>query len=97
MGLFYDNCDKWDDMPRDEKTWANFQAHFQAAQRNFKRKQKLSTRAGGYHGANNLREMNGTHYALINLAISAAADRDTMMTRCKTIADLTTKVAALTQ
>ena len=27
-GLFYDDCNKWDDKKRDEKIWANFQAHF---------------------------------------------------------------------
>ena len=30
-GLFYDDCDKWDEKQRDEKNWANFQAHFQSA------------------------------------------------------------------
>ena len=54
-GLFYDNWDKWDDKQQDKKTWANFQAHFQAAQRKYKWKQKVLTSAGGYHGANNLR------------------------------------------
>ena len=32
-GLFYDNGDKWYDKERTNKSWANFQAHFQAAQR----------------------------------------------------------------
>ena len=41
--------------------------------------------------------MDGTHNALINPATAAAADIDTMMTQCKTIADLTTTVSALTQ
>ena len=54
-GLLYDNCDKLDDRQRDGKTWANFQAHFQSAQRKFERKQKVSTHAGGCHEANNLR------------------------------------------
>ena len=45
-GLFYDDCDKWDDKQRDEKTWSNFQAHFQAAQRKYKRKQKFNSRGG---------------------------------------------------
>ena len=54
-GLFYDDCDKWDDNQCDKKTWADFQAHFQATQQKYKRKQKLSTRAGGYHGANNIK------------------------------------------
>ena len=40
--------------------------------------------------------MYGTHNALINLATVAAADRETMMLQCKTIADLTKTVAALT-
>ena len=71
-GLLYDDCDKWDDKKHDKKTWANFQAHFQEAQRKFKRKQKSLTRAGGYHGVNNKKYMNGTHDALINLATLAA-------------------------
>ena len=80
-----------------KKTWANFQAPFQPAQRMFKRKQKVSTRAGGYHGSNTLREMDGTNNVLINLATEAAADRYTMMTQIKKIADLAATVAALTQ
>ena len=49
-GLFYDDCDKWDDMQCDEKTWANFQAHLQAEQQKFERKQKVSTSTRAYHG-----------------------------------------------
>ena len=79
------------------KNWAGFQAHFQAAQCKFKRKHKVSTRAGGYYGANNLREMDGTHDAIINLDTAAADDRDTMITQRKTISDLTATVAAVTQ
>ena len=41
-GLFYDDCDKWDDKKWGKKNWAIFQAHFQAAQRKYKRKQKMS-------------------------------------------------------
>ena len=81
MGLFYDDCDKWDDRKHNEKTWENFQAHFQAAQRKYKRKQKVSTLAGEYHGENNLREMDGTHDALINLATEATENRETMMSK----------------
>ena len=96
-GLLYDDCDKWDDKKHDKKTWANFQAHFQEAQRKFKRKQKSLTRAGGYHGANNIKEMDGTHDALINLATAAAEVREKMMSQCKNIADLTKTVATLTR
>ena len=39
-GMFYYDCDKWDNKQRDEKTWANFQAHFQVVQQKYKRKQK---------------------------------------------------------
>ena len=46
-GLFYDECVKWDGKQHEEKTWVNFQAHFQAAQRKYKGKQKSSTCAGG--------------------------------------------------
>ena len=95
--MFYDDCDKWDKKQRDEKIWANFRSHFQSAQRKYKRKQKSSTRAGGYHGANKIKEMDGTHDALINLSMSAAEDIDTMMSQNKTIANLTKTVAALTR
>ena len=96
-GLFYNDCDKWDEKKPDEKTWANFQAHFQSAQRKYKRKQKLSTRAGGYHGANNIKEMDGTHDALINLATAAVEDRETTMSKNNTITNITKTVAALTR
>ena len=45
-GLLYDDCDKCNDRQRDKKTWANLQAHAQAAQREYNRKQKLLTRGG---------------------------------------------------
>ena len=67
------------------------------AQRKYKRKKKSLTRAGGYHGANNIKEMDGTHNALINLVTAAAADIETMMLQCKTISDLTKTVATLTR
>ena len=80
-----------------QKNWVNFQAHFQAEHRKYKRKQKVSTRAGGYHGANNLRKMNGTHDSLINLTTEDTANREKMMSQCKTITDLTATISALTQ
>ena len=46
-GLFYDDRDKWNDKQRDEKTWAKFKAHFQSVHQKYKRKHKVSTRAGG--------------------------------------------------
>ena len=95
--LFYDDCNKWDNKQCDRKNWEKFQAYFRAAQRKYKRKQKVSTRAGGYHRTNHLREMDGTHNALINLATAAVADIETMMLQYKTISNLTTSAAALTQ
>ena len=49
-----------------------------------------------YHGANNLRDMDGMHDAIINLARTAVANRETMMSQCKIIVNLTATVAALT-
>ena len=40
--------------------------------------------------------MDGTYDSLINLATKAVAHRETMMSQCKTIADLTATIAALT-
>ena len=95
--LFYDDYDKWDNKKQKEKTWAKFQVHFQAEQRKYKRKHKLSTCVGGYYGSNNIKNMDRTHSALINLATSTAEYRETMMSQCKTIANLTKTVTALTQ
>ena len=97
-GLFYYDCDKWNDKERAKKTWANLQANFQAVYRKYKRKQKVSTSSSGYHGANNPRETReDTHDALTKLATAAAADKDTMMTQIKTIYNLTAIIANLTQ
>ena len=60
-------------------------------------KQKSSTRREGYHGANTTKKMDRMHNALINLATVAAEDREKMITQCKTIANLTGNVAALTR
>ena len=97
MGLFYYDCDKWDKKQWVKKIWANFQAHFQSAQRKYATKQKSSMRAGGYHGANNIKDMDGTHGALIKIATDAEEDRETMMSQNKTIYELTETVAALTR
>ena len=51
----------------------------------------------GCHVENNLREMNGTHDALINLVTADAANRETRMLQCKTITNLTASISALTQ
>ena len=39
-GMCYNDCEKWDNKQCDEKTWSKFQAHFQAVQRKYKKKQK---------------------------------------------------------
>ena len=36
--IFYDDCEKWDDKERVDKNCANFQVHFQVAQRKYNRK-----------------------------------------------------------
>ena len=41
--------------------------------------------------------MEGTHNALINLATEAASDRETMMSKCKTMANLAKNISALTK
>ena len=95
--MFYDECDEWYDNPRVDKTWVNFQAHFQDAQRKHKRNQIVSTRDGGYHGASILEEAEDTQDELINLATAAVADLVAMMTHNQIIAELTATISALTQ
>ena len=85
-------------MERTKKPWAKFHAHFQASQRKYKMKQKVSTRLAEYQGAYNHQATGEeTHKYLVNLEVVAAADRDTMMNQIKTISDLIKTTANLTQ
>jgi prefoldin subunit 5 len=101
MGVYYDDCDDWLDLPAAEQTWANFQTQFTAAHRKAKRKQR-TTQLEGYHGANAALQIDtalqseneATIDALTNMATAMSADRATMSQLTKSIAELTAQITA---
>ena len=95
-GLYVEDCKTWNTRPANQHTWDNFKIHFQTAQR-LLRDQMQTTKQAGFHS--NFAQH--THppitqppaeyqEALINLASSAAADRE-LLTK------LATSVAAINQ
>ena len=95
-GLYFEDCKTWNTRPANQHTWDNFKIHFQTAQR-LLRDQMRTTKQAGFHS--NFAQH--THppitqppaeyqEALINLASSAAADRE-LLTK------LATSVAAINQ
>ena len=95
-GLYFEDCKTWNTRPAHQHTWDNFKKHFQTAQC-LLRDQMRTTKQAGFHS--NFAQH--THppitqppaeyqEALINLASSAAADRE-LLTK------LATSVAAINQ
>ena len=95
-GLYFEDCKTWNTRPTNQHTWDNFKIHFQTAQR-LLRDQMHTTKQAGFHS--NFAQH--THppitqppaeyqEAIINLASSAAADRE-LLTK------LATSVAAINQ
>ena len=95
-GLYFEDCKTWNARPANQHTWDNFKIHFQTAQR-LLRDQMRTTKQASFHS--NFAQH--THppitqppaeyqEALINLASSAATDRE-LLTK------LATSVAAINQ
>ena len=95
-GLYFEDCKAWNSRPAAARTWDNFKTHFQTAQ-HLLCDQMRKTKQAGFHS--NLAQHQPQHAtqppaeyqeALINLAYSAAADRE-LLTK------LATSVAAINQ
>ena len=93
-GLYFEDCKAWNAKPNNEKTWTNFKAHFQRAQR-LLRDQLRTTKQAGFtgnlaihHSANNTQPPPEYRDALVNLATSAAADRDLLTKLATTVANI---------
>jgi hypothetical protein len=93
-GHFMSACRRWNEKPLAEKTWAQFKAHFAAANRQHKQIQGETAATAGYHSANadggrtedQMAESNIG--ALYNLTTATAAD-------CGVVATLTEANARL--
>ena len=95
-GLFFEDCKAWNARPAAALTWDNFKAHLQTAQ-HLLCDQMRTTKQAGFHGNIAQHQQLPTtqppaeyQEALINLASSAAADRE-LLTK------LSTSVAAINQ
>ena len=95
-GLYFEDCKTWNALPTTQHTWDNFKTHFQTAQR-LLRDQMRTTKQAGFHS--NFAQLTPPpstqppaeyQEALINLASSAATDRE-LLTK------LATSVAAINQ
>jgi hypothetical protein len=93
-GLFFDECEKWEDKDPADQTWANFKLHFLRANKQLRKRQQ-TTQEAGYHGANSVQQTKDTQIleetaeALANLATASNADRSAFTTLTNTVADLT--------
>ena len=93
-GLYFEDCKAWNVKPNNEKTWTNFKAHFQRAQR-LLRDQLRTTKQAGFtgnlaiqHQPNNTQPPPEYRDALVNLATSAATDRKLLTKLATTIANI---------
>ena len=93
-GLYFEDCKAWNAKPNNEKTWTNFKAHFQRAQR-LLRDQLRTTKQAGFtsnlaiqHHPNNTQPPPEYRDALVNLATSAAADRELLTKLATTVANI---------
>ena len=88
-GIFFDNCNDWDDKSARSKTWASFKQHFNAAQLKVRRRQKATTKMGGFHGANSIHhqeqqsQLDNAESALINMITAAAEDKQQMQQKTR--------------
>ena len=101
-GVYFDDCSDWDDKPSYSKTWAEFKTFFAAAQLRARRRQKATTKMGGFHGNNQVNavyqgQIEQAEHALINLMTTAAEDKEQMKAKDKIINDQVLLITSLTQ
>ena len=92
-GLYFEDCKAWNAKPNNEKTWTTFKTHFHHAQRLFRDQLRTTKQAGFTSNVaihNHPKEtQQPPEYceALVNLATSAAKDRELLTTLATTVAN----------
>jgi hypothetical protein len=89
--LFQDACRACQIRPASQNTWTKFKIHFAAAHREF-RLTNQTAHQSGFHSAITIIEHHpyqGTADAIVQLVVSIASDRDTVVTLTDTNAKLT--------
>ena len=97
-GAYCEECKKWSDKAMGDKTWENFQTFFQNAQRNLRKNSQATTQNTGYHGINEMvpHGLEDTNKALINVALEAVPDKETIASQTRIIERLRNTISNLT-
>ena len=99
-GLYFEDCKAWNAKPNNEQTWTNFKAHFHHTQR-LLRDQLCTTKQAGFtsniaiHPQNETQPPPEYREALVNLATSAATDRELLTTLATTVANINDHIQKL--
>ena len=93
-GLYFKDCKSWNAKPNNEKTWTTIKTHFHHAQC-LLRDQLCTTKQASFtsnvaihHHPNKTQPPPECREALVNLATSAATDRELLTTLATTIANI---------
>ena len=93
-GLYFKDCKAWNAKPNNEKTWTTFKTHFHHAQR-LLRDQLRTTKQAGFtsnvaihHHPNKTQPPPEYREGLVNLATSAATDRELLTALATTVANI---------
>ena len=93
-GLYFEKCKQWNNCPVTEKTWTKFKTQFHNAQC-LLRDQLCTTKQPGFHSSyanhtptTKTQPPSEYHEALINLASSAAANRELLTTLANSMATI---------
>ena len=100
-GLYFEDCKAWNAKPNNEKTWTTFKTHFHLAQ-HLLRDQLRTTKQAGFTSnitihphPNETQPPPEYREALVNLATSAATDRELLTTLATTIANINDHIQTL--
>ena len=93
-GLYFEDCKPWNAKPNNEKTWTTFKTHFHRSQRLLHDQLRTTKQAGFtsnvaiHHHPNKTQPHPAYREALVNLATSAATDRELLTTLATTVANI---------
>ena len=98
-GTYYEECNKWANKSTRDKTWENFQTFFQDIERKLRKKSQATTQKTGYYGMNAMvpHGLEDTNESLINMALVAVSDKETIASQTRIIERLTETISTLTE
>ena len=100
-GLYFEDCKTWNACPATARTWDNFKTHFQTAQCLLHNQMRTTKQAGFHSNLAQHQPLPATQppaeyqEALINLASSAAADRELLTKLATSVATINQHISQL--